>query len=131
MQQIFLGLMMMALAFLGWAGCKSSPKETQSNGGTKKTAAQTNEVATPGGKSVVRIVNALNGRIISVKDELRFVIVDFPNQKLPRLEQKLSVYRADQKVAEIKVSGPYRGTTVAADITAGNVSYGDLVRDER
>ena len=129
MQQIFLGLMMV-LAFLGCAGCKSSPSKTQTSASSKKTA-QTNEVANPGGKSVVRALDALSGRIVSVKDDLRFVIVDFPNQRLPRLEQKLAVYRADQKVAEIKVSGPYRGTTVAADITAGDARYGDLVRDER
>ena len=66
-----------------------------------------------------------------MNDQLRFVIVDFVNQKLPRLEQKLVVYRLDQKVAEVKISGPYRGTTVATDITAGEAQMGDIVRDEK
>jgi hypothetical protein len=68
---------------------------------------------------------------VTVNKALRFVVVDFANQKLPQLDQKLSVYRFDQKVAEIKVSGPYLGTTVAADITAGDAGPGDLVRNER
>jgi hypothetical protein len=47
---------------------------------------------------------------------------------MPQLDQQLNVYRLDQKVAELKVSGPYLGSTVAADITAGEVLEGDLVR---
>lgn len=71
----------------------------------------------------------MNGRVIAVKEPLRFVIVDFLNSRMPKLDQQLSVYRLDQKVAEIKVSGPYLGTTVAADVTAGEALEGDLVRD--
>ena len=48
---------------------------------------------------------------------------------MPQLDQVLHVYRLDQKVAEVKISGPYLGTTVAADVIAGEASEGDLVRD--
>jgi hypothetical protein len=48
---------------------------------------------------------------------------------MPRLDQQLSVYRLDQKVAEIRISGPFLESTVAADVTAGQVLEGDLVRD--
>jgi hypothetical protein len=49
---------------------------------------------------------------------------------MPQLDQQLNVYRLDQKVAELKISGPYLGTTVAADVTAGEAMLGDLVRDK-
>jgi hypothetical protein len=58
------------------------------------------------------------------------VVIDFGTTKMPKLEQMLWVYRLDQKVAELKVSGPYLGTTVAADITAGDAREGDLVREQ-
>src|SRR5688572_13386140 len=57
----------------------------------------------------------VNGRIASVNEKLRFVVIDFTNSSRPELDQRLSVYRVGQKVAEIKVSGPFRNTTVAAD----------------
>jgi len=123
-------IMLLTTAALALAGCKSSSKEPPPKARTRITV-QTNDMAMPGGKAVVRPVEALSGRVTTVNEPLRFVIVDFPNQKLPRLEQKLAVYRADQKVAEIKVSGPFRGTSVAADITAGEARFGDQVRDER
>ena len=105
-------------------GCRSSRPEASPEGSNRSASATlvTNRPS-------VRPVEALNGRVIAVRDSLRFVIVDFPNSRMPQLEQRLSVYRLDQKVAEVKVSGPYFGTTVAADITAGQASEGDLVRD--
>ena len=116
---------------LTFTGCRSSPEKPAAQPRTRTITVQTNDFSRAGGKVIARPVDALNGRVISVNEPLRFVIVDFPNQKMPRLEQKLLVYRIEQKVAELKVSGPYRGTTVAADITAGEARYGDLVRDER
>jgi hypothetical protein len=75
-------------------------------------------------------VMPLNGRIAGTNEKLRFVIVDFTNARRPDLQQKLGVYRVGQKVAEIKVSGPYMNTTVAADVLAGEVKYGDEVKAE-
>jgi hypothetical protein len=115
-------------------GCKAAPRKAESEAPRKTVTAtvitppQANR-GTPVRGPSVRPVEALSGRVIAVREQLRFVIVNFPNQKLPRLDQLLSVYRLDQKVAEIKVSGPYLGSTVAADITAGEVREGDLVRD--
>src|SRR5688572_24400508 len=70
----------------------------------------------------------LSGRIASVNEKLRFVVVDFTNSRRPTIDERLGVYRVGEKVAEIKVSGPYRNTTVAADIVAGEVKYGDEVK---
>jgi hypothetical protein len=72
----------------------------------------------------------LTARIASVNEKLRFVVVDFTNSRQPTIDEKLGVYRVGEKVAEIKVSGPYRNTTVAADIVAGEVKYGDEVKPE-
>ena len=72
----------------------------------------------------------LTARIASVNEKLRYVIVDFTNSRQPVPDERLGVYRVGEKVAEIKVSGPYRNTTVAADIVAGEVKYGDEVKKE-
>ena len=123
-------------AALVLAGCKSADSEPQfkavtgKNRSGKAAAPAPAPVAAPAtNKPAVRPANVLSGRVIAVKEPLRFVIVDFLNSRMPKLDQQLSVYRLDQKVAEIKVSGPYLGTTVAADVTAGEALEGDLVRD--
>jgi hypothetical protein len=77
----------------------------------------------------VRIL-PLTARIASVNEKLRYVIVDFTNSRQPIPDERLGVYRVGEKVAEIKISGPYRNTTVAADIVAGEVKYGDEVKKE-
>lgn len=105
-------------------GCRSARPE-----GSPTPSNRTVEATLVTNRPSVRPVEALNGRVIAVRESLRFVIVDFPNSRMPQLEQRLNVYRLDQKVAEVKISGPYFGTTVAADITAGQASEGDLVRD--
>jgi type IV pilus biogenesis protein CpaD/CtpE len=117
-------------ALLGAAlltGCASSPKS--------ETAAQPKN---PPRKATATVVEAppknkilpFNGRVAGVNDKLRFVIIDFTNTRRPELDQRLGVYRVGQKVAEIKVSGPYRNMTVAADLLAGEVKYGDEVKAE-
>lgn len=123
-------LFIVALMLVSLAACKSP--ETKTATPPKKTVmVQTNINSRPTEqRPTVRPVDAVTGRIIAVRPQLRFVVIDFPNQKLPKLDQRLYVYRLDQKVAEIKVSGPYLGTTVAADVTAGDAREGDLVREQ-
>jgi hypothetical protein len=124
-------IVILALALTLSGGCKSAePSGSAAKKGSKpaRPEAKATVVAEPERPSV-RPVDAVTGRVIAVRKELRFVIVDFPTRKMPKLDQLLSVYRLDQKVAEIKVSGPYLGTTVAADITAGDVMEGDSVRE--
>ena len=114
------------------SGCKAASKKPQAEARSKTVSARVMDAPQSSQKSSgpsVRPVDAVTGRVIAVREPLRFVIIDFPAQKLPKLDQRLAVYRLDQKVAEIKISGPYLGTTVAADITAGDVREGDLVRE--
>ena len=72
----------------------------------------------------------LTGKVVSVNQELRFVVLDFPLGDMPLVDQRLSVYRQGQKVGELKVSGPQNDTNIVADITAGNAQVGDEVRQE-
>ena len=111
-------------------GCRSAKKEESASkpGDTRRVTATL--LPGPGERPTVRPIDAVSGRVIAVRDQLRFVVVDFFNGKMPKLEQRLAVYRLDQKVAELKVSGPFLGTTVAADITAGEAREGDLVREQ-
>ena len=121
-----LAMLIAAFAFVS-AGCNSSNKEAGALASPKGNRTASATAAT--NKPNARPVNIISGRIIAVREPLRFVIVDFPNSRMPQLDQRLNVYRLDQKVAEIKISGPYLGTTVAADITAGIATEGDLVKD--
>jgi hypothetical protein len=111
-------------------GCKSAKKDEAAAEKAPVRRVTTETLPGPGEKGSVRPVAAVRGRIIAVREPLRFVVIDFGTTKMPKLEQMLSVYRLDQKVAELKVSGPYLGTTVAADITAGEAREGDLVREQ-
>jgi hypothetical protein len=81
-------------------------------------------------KPAFRPVEGLGGRVSGVREDLRFIVIDYGSNKLPPLDQRLNVYRGDQKVAEIKVSGPYLGSTVVADILKGEAQFGDFVRPE-
>jgi len=68
--------------------------------------------------------------VASVNSRLKFVVLDFSLSPLPFLDQKLFVYRGEQKVAELKVTGPVRGSNVGADIVAGEAQQGDETREE-
>ena len=130
----FLTATLVAAFALMFFGCKSSEPEfkaTVGKGGAERKATATvpDQPPSPTNKPAVRPADMLSGRVIAVRAPLRFVIVDFTSSRLPQLDQRLNVYRLDQKVAELKVSGPYLGTTVAADVTAGQALEGDLVRD--
>jgi hypothetical protein len=77
----------------------------------------------------VRMDRRVLGRIVSVNPALRFVVMDFPVWRMPALEQRLHVYRNEQKIGEVKVTGPTVDTTVAGDLVAGEARLGDEVRE--
>jgi len=69
------------------------------------------------------------GKIVSVNPALRFVVMDFPVWLMPALDQRLHIYRGEQKIGEVKVTGPTVDTTVAGDLVAGEARPGDEVRE--
>jgi hypothetical protein len=77
-----------------------------------------------------RLDPRVHGRIASVNPILRFVVMEFPVWRLPAPEQRLNVYRGEQKVGEVKVTGPTIDTTVAGDLVAGEAQPGDEVRQD-
>ena len=73
--------------------------------------------------------NALAGKVLRVNNEGRFVVLNFPIGKLPFIGQRLSIYRHNLKVGEVKVTGPQREDNIVADISTGEAGVGDDVRD--
>ena len=69
-------------------------------------------------------------KVVAVNDVGRFVIVDFPANQMPKLQQPLFLYRAGLKVAEVKVTGPQSENKIVADLVSGDAKVGDTVRAE-
>jgi hypothetical protein len=68
--------------------------------------------------------------VLTVNNVGRFVVLNFPEGKLPKLDQHLFLYRAGLKVAEVKIVGPQQETSIVADILSGEAQTGDTVRDQ-
>lgn len=68
----------------------------------------------------------LHGRIATVNETGQFVVVDFNVGALPPLETRMNIYRADEVVGVIRLTGPVRENLVAGDILAGRAAVGDL-----
>jgi hypothetical protein len=94
------------------AGTRSSPSHEAS---AEPQAAALNETA---------------GKVMSVNSELRFVVIDFALNPLPKAGQQLGIFRNGQKVGAVKISVQANRSVVAADITAGEAKLGDEVRPE-
>jgi hypothetical protein len=77
-----------------------------------------------------RLDPRVHGRIASVNPNLRFVVMEFPVWRMPAHDQRLYVYRGQQKVGEVKVTGPAIDTTIAGDLVAGEAMPGDQVRQD-
>jgi hypothetical protein len=73
-------------------------------------------------------VSEPNGKVAAVRPNLRFVVIGFQLSKLPQIDQRMNVYRKNEKVGEVKITGPIRDQNIAADIVAGEVQVGDEVR---
>lgn len=73
-------------------------------------------------------ITPVQGRVTLLNEKLRFVIVDFTFHQLPQPGQLLGLYRGAQRVGEVRISGPFRGQTVVADVMSGDARLGDQVR---
>lgn len=70
----------------------------------------------------------VHGTIRMVNEDLKFIVFDFALDQFPSHGQFLGVYRGDEKVGEVRVSGPTQQTYTAADIVSGDIRVGDKVR---
>ncbi len=76
----------------------------------------------------VKPVEVFTGSIALVNQQLKYVVVTGTLTGNPESGALLAVYRADQKVGEIKVSKESRMNNYAADIISGDLKVGDTVR---
>ena len=83
----------------------------------------------PDEKVIVTAESGLQGKVIKMNPEGRFVILNFPIGHLPALEQRMNVYRRGLKVGEIKITGPQMDDDIVGDLLNGEVQAGDEVRD--
>ncbi|HEX3889386.1 MAG TPA: hypothetical protein VHX90_00930 [Verrucomicrobiae bacterium] len=74
--------------------------------------------------------NSLAGKVVSYNSAGRFVVLNFPNGQMPRMDQILFLYRAGLKVAEVKITGPQSDSSIVADLLAGDAQSGDEARDQ-
>src|SRR5438309_810959 len=110
-----LSLIVVALMLPGCAWFKRHPKQN-----TAPAASRT--LVTPD--------ESLAAKVLSVNTVGRFVVLNFPTGRMPKLEQHLFLYRGGLKVAEVKVMGPQQETSIVADLISGEAKPGDTVRDQ-
>ena len=86
-------------------------------------------VAKPAPK-IVTPDNSLAGKVVSYNETGRFVVVNFPAGRMPKMDQHLFLYRAGLKVAEVNVTGPQSDDNTVADLISGDAQTGDEARDQ-
>jgi hypothetical protein len=79
--------------------------------------------------AVVTPDNSLAGKVVSYNSVGRFVVLNFPSRLMPQTDQRLFLYRAGLRVAEVKVTGPQNDDNTVADLVSGDAQAGDEVRD--
>ena len=80
--------------------------------------------------TIVTPDDSLAAKVIKVNTVGRFVVLNFPEGQMPKLEQHLFLYRGGLKAAEVKTVGPQQETSIVADLVAGDAQVGDTVRDQ-
>lgn len=118
------------------SGCKSqeTPAEASSRkipstakggglGPETRVINATTNVANP-----APVVLPASGRVHTVNAGLRFVVIDYTLGGIPPLQSLLDVFRGNERVGQVRLSGPERNGFVAADVTDGFLQVGDEVR---
>ena len=67
----------------------------------------------------------LRGKIVSVNRNGQFVVVDFNVSTVPPLTVRMNVYRDNDRVGVIHLTGPRDDNLVVGDIVSGDVAVGD------
>ncbi|MDW8310305.1 MAG: hypothetical protein RMK20_13105 [Verrucomicrobiales bacterium] len=116
----------LVMTLLVCGGCALWPGRS---GRARSDAAWPSESGAPAAATTVVPVTALTGKVARYNEAGRFAVLEFPIGQMPRLEQRLFVYRDGQKVGELKVTGPQRDEHIVADVLAGQAQPGDEVRD--
>lgn len=130
-------VLFLATLFLGLVAAASCAREGRAPASPPPAAATSSPATQPAPSAAdtgrypqVTPVTPVQGRVVFLHARLRFVIVDFAFHQMPRLEQRLGVFRAGRRVGEVRISGPVEGTRVVADVMSGEAAVGDRVRAE-
>jgi hypothetical protein len=85
---------------------------------------------TPASTNTFRITpdQSVRGRVTSVNDNLRFVVLSFPLEQIPPPGSLMNVFRNGTIVGEVKITGPQRDDNTVADMVVGDARKGDEVR---
>ena len=80
--------------------------------------------------AIVTPDNSLAGKVVSYNSVGRFVVLNFSSHRMPKMDQRLFLYRAGLKVAELNVTGPQNDDDIVADLVSGEAQNGDEVREQ-
>jgi hypothetical protein len=80
--------------------------------------------------TVVTPNDSRSGKVVAYNAAGRFVVLNFPSGQMPKVDQRLFLYRAGLKVAEIRITGPQSDDNTVADLVTGDAQTGDDVRDQ-
>lgn len=127
-------VVLLSIGLLLWSACRNS-QTTAPKSAVERQPVWTdaeNASTSDGDKSnenaVIFPITSGEGTVVKVNQKLRFVVLEFSLHPMPAIGRRLFLYRRGQKVARIKITGPVRGQTVAADILEGSAEENDEVR---
>jgi hypothetical protein len=73
-------------------------------------------------------VETVPATVTLVNSELRFVVIDFGDTRMPGIGTTVELYRGGAKTATVRLTEPVRGRFITADILEGEPRAGDQVR---
>jgi len=124
------GLALLLGVFLSLSGCAAKkPAPPAAFSPVPGVASGASNLPAPAQPLTITPEKGLNGKIISVDNSARFVVVGFPGGRLPAQDQRFNIYRQGLKVGQIKISGPQLNQNIVADLTDGEAQPGDDVRE--
>ncbi|HPC61745.1 MAG TPA: hypothetical protein PKX23_13870 [Verrucomicrobiota bacterium] len=109
----------------GCAGRKSQPAFTAA-----PAKARAASPAPTADKITVTPSEVRTGKIVKYNPSGRFVVINFPVVQVPPVDLVMEVYRQGLKVGQVRITGPQLDDNIVADVIAGEVAIGDLVRDQ-
>jgi hypothetical protein len=132
-----ISLLVAALTLSGctWAG-RHMPwhhdTASQPTQASPQTASPNNPAPAPSRSRapIMTLDNSLTATVLRVNATERYVVLNFPDGRMPKLNQHLYLYRNGLKTAEVNVAGPQDETTIVADLVSGDAQVGDTVRDQ-
>jgi len=119
---------LLAVSVLLGAGCMSGGATGRGPTGANSPNAEAPETKDSEETPLVERDNSPRGIVQQVNQDLRYLVIDFAAWQMPKLQDRLGLYRQGRKVGEVLVTGPVMGTTVAGDLVRGEGRPGDIVR---